>query len=194
MNSLEQDLKKHKYWIFVQDLEMKSKELSLVAIFVSLSIALRVLKNLATTVQFVNIPLAFALLASTLYGPHVGFLVGFLSYFLSDLLIFPGIWTLINSILAGFTAFLYPHFIYDRKDKVVFFISTFLSIFLFDIFSSVVLYILFGVRLQEAILVSIVGLFLPVMGGYLIGVGPLTEFVTAFLVVALYEGLKRRKI
>ena len=173
---------------------MDAKELSLVAVFVSLSIAMRLTKNIATSIQFVNIPLAFALVSATLYGSKVGFLVGFLSYLLSDLLIFPGIWTVFDSALAGITALIYGFACKPSNDRIYKFIVTFLFVFFFDLLTSVILYVFFGINLKEAIITGLIGLFIPVMGGYLIGVGPLTEFVTALLVVILSEEIRNRKI
>lgn len=173
---------------------MKTRDLALVAVFTSLSAAMRIVKNTVITLQFINIPLAFAFTAAALYGAKVGFLVGFLSYVISDVLIFPGVWTLVNAPLAGLTAWLYGALQGHSESRVHRFVLTFMLVFLFDILSSGLLYIAFGVGPIEALLTGLIGLFLPVMGGYMVGVGPLTEATTSALTVLLIEGLHRRKI
>ncbi|MEZ0346745.1 MAG: ECF transporter S component [Infirmifilum sp.] len=173
---------------------MNSRELAVAAVFVSLSVSLRIVKNALTSIQFLNIPLLFALVASAIYGSKIGFLVGFFSYFLSDLMIFPGIWTLVNSTCAGLTAFFYHFVAKSSEGKTVHFVVTFLFLLAFDVITSTLLYIAFGLEFLKAVIFSFVGLFLPVMGGYLIGVGPLTEALTSLLVVLLIEEIIKRKI
>jgi len=173
---------------------MKPKEIALTATFTSLSVAFRVSKNAVTAVQFINIPLAFAFVSSVLFGARVGFLVGFLSYALSDFLIFPGAWTLVNATLAGLFASLYRWVYHPGAGKTLNFTATYILVFSFDILTSAILYVLFGVGPLEAFLTGLIGLFLPVMGGYLVGVGPLTEGSTSLLAVLLIEELSKRKV
>ncbi len=173
---------------------MKTREIALVAIFTSLAVVFRVLKNLVTPIQFVNITLALALTSTVLYGARVGFLVGFLSYILSDILIFPGVWTIVDSVLAGLTAALYRWVYSSDAGRIYNFVATYLLVFAFDVVTSGLLYVLFGVSVLEAFIVGLAGLFFPVMGGYLIGVGPVTEASTSLLAVMLIEELKRRNI
>ncbi|QOJ78588.1 ECF transporter S component [Infirmifilum lucidum] len=173
---------------------MKSREIATVAVFTSLAVVFRVLKNIATPIQLVNIPLALALTSAILYGARVGFLVGLLSYIFSDVLIFPGVWSIVNGILAGLIATLYRWVYTPEAGRAFNFVATFLLVFAFDILTSGLLYVLFGVSVLEAFIVGLVGLFFPVMGGYLVGIGPLTETSTSLLTIMLIEELKRRNI
>jgi energy-coupling factor transport system substrate-specific component len=49
----------------------------------------------------------------------------------------------------------------------------------------------FGLPLAVAIATGIAGLFLPVMGGFMVGVGPVTEFTTALLSALIVEKVSR---
>lgn len=163
----------------------------MISVFTALGLALRVAKNLITPIQFVNIPLLFAFVTAFLAGPPAGFFSAMLIYLLSDLVILPGVWTVVNMLLGGLTAAAFGTLSRMIKAFEYRFTLAFLLCFLFDVVSSALLYMIFGVPLLQAIAIGLVGLFLPVMGGYLIGVGPLTEFTTAFLTAALIEKLSR---
>ncbi|RLE76030.1 MAG: hypothetical protein DRJ44_04785 [Thermoprotei archaeon] len=173
----------------------KSLELSLTALLVGLSVLFRYAKNVFTTVQFVNFPLVFCIFSGLFFGSRVGFAVGFLSYVISDFLILPGVWTFVNSLLAGLIGLLWgilgKRFI---RYRIEFFVLVFLSVFLFDIASSVILYLIFGFSLLDAFVWGVVGLFLPVFGGKLIGVGPITEASTSFIVCFLSWELEKRGV
>ncbi|ABL77434.1 ECF transporter S component [Thermofilum pendens] len=171
---------------------MDARRIAAVAVFTSTAVVFRVAKNLVTTVQFVNIPLAMAFVSSAILGYKEGFLVGFLSYVLSDMLIGPGFWTLVNPFLAGAFSAVFG-FSYRRGlEKTYLFVSAFLSCFLFDVTTSVLFYMIFGLKPLDALVFGLLGLFVPVVGGFLVGVGPLTEFSTSALAVALLEALERR--
>ncbi|MFZ8854970.1 MAG: hypothetical protein ACO2OQ_02245 [Thermofilaceae archaeon] len=170
---------------------MRSREITLVAVLSALGVTLRVTKNLVTQLQFVNLPLLFAFVGSHLGGPSAGFLVAALAYLVSDLLILPGVWTLVNAFLGGLAAALFG-FISRRLASVEYrFAAAFLLCFFFDVTSSAVLYVAFGLPLAVAIATGIAGLFLPVMGGFMVGVGPVTEFTTALLSVLTVEKVSR---
>lgn len=171
-------------------MRLGARSVALISVFTALGLALRVAKNLATSVQFVNFPLLFGFLAASFAGPFAGFLTTSLIYLLSDLLILPGVWTLTNMLLGGLVAAAFGAASQALKGFEYRFALAFLLCFLFDISSSMVLYVLFGIPPLQALVVGLVGLFLPVMGGYLIGVGPLTEFTTAFLSVVLDSKLR----
>uniref|UniRef100_A0A7C3WU02 ECF transporter S component n=1 Tax=Thermofilum pendens TaxID=2269 RepID=A0A7C3WU02_THEPE len=170
---------------------MKSRELALVAVLSALGVSFRVAKNLVTQLQFVNLPLLFAFVGAYLEGPLAGFLVAALAYTLSDLLILPGVWTLVNAPLGGLAAAAFGLISRRLDSSELRFVAAFLLCFLFDVASSAILYVAFGLPLAVAIATGIVGLFLPVMGGYMVGVGPLTEFATALLSVLVMEKISR---
>lgn len=172
---------------------MNTKKLVLVALLTSLGITLRLMKNLFIgPIQFINFPLIFGLLAGYLFGIKVGILVGFLTFLISDLIIFPGPWTIVDSSLSALLSGIWG-FLKKIDDKVLLFILAYLTTFAYDILSSFILYLLiFGVNnAMEALSISILGLFMPVMGGYLYAVGPVTEFTTSFLFTCLVKELKR---
>ncbi|RLE80315.1 MAG: hypothetical protein DRJ51_06065 [Thermoprotei archaeon] len=164
------------------------------AVFTSLAVLVRYAKNALTTVQFVNFPLMFTMLSGMYFGTRVGGLVGFLSFFISDLLIIPGPWTLVNSLLAGLIGILWGLLKNISNRRIEMFVLAYLSTFLYDILSSVILYVVFGLDLTSALIFGIIGLFLPVFGGSLIGVGPITEASTATLVCLLSQILEKRGV
>ncbi|MEM0307649.1 MAG: hypothetical protein QXO64_01765, partial [Thermofilaceae archaeon] len=71
------------------------------------------------------------------------------------------------------------------------FVFAFLLVFLYDVVSSFALYVLFIGDARVALLYALVGLFFPVMGGYMVGIGPLTELVTAASVTLLINRINR---
>jgi len=89
---------------------MRSSDVALISVLTALAVAFRYAKNSVTPFQFVNIPLALAYLAAGLFSPYVGLAVAALSYLISDLILFPGIWTLVDSALAAVVAFLFGVF------------------------------------------------------------------------------------
>ncbi|MCC6059092.1 MAG: ECF transporter S component [Thermofilum sp.] len=182
---------------------MRSREITLAAMLSALGVVFRVAKNLAIPQsQFVNLPLLFAFVGSHLGGPSAGFLVAALAYLISDLLILPGVWTLADAFLGGLAAALFGFIsrglasVEHRLAAALLwfiarFIAAFLLCFFFDVTSSAVLYVALGLPLRVAIAMGIVGLFFPVMGGSLVGVGPITEFTTALLSALIVEKVSR---
>lgn len=171
---------------------MRSSDVAVVSVLTALAVTFRYAKNSVTTFQFVNIPLALAYLAAGLFSPYVGLTVAALSYLISDLIIFPGIWTLVNSVLAAVVALFFGVFYRRFRSRVMVFILAFLLTFFYDVFSSSLLYVVFGLKPWEAFVWGFIGLFLPIMGGGMIGVGPLTEFSTSLLALVLIESVARR--
>jgi len=173
---------------------MRSYEASTIALFTGLAVLFRYFKNAVTVVQFINFPLLFTILAGLFFGSRTGFFVGFLSYTISDLLIFPGIWTIVNSLLAGFIGFLWGLARKREWSGIELFAWLYLSVFFFDVLSSFILYVTIGFKLLDALTWGIVGLFLPVFGGSLIGVGPITELCTSLLTYVLFRELEKRGV
>lgn len=167
----------------------KSLLVATVSVFTGLAVLFRYVKNAFTAVQFINFPLAFTIIAGAYFGPFAGLLVGLLSYLLSDLLIMPGLWTLANSTLAALVGGFWGLVGGRVSGGMELFVLSYLTTFLFDVLSSMALYVAFGVGPLEAFTLGIVGLFLPVFGGSLIGVGPITEASTALLVCFLSKSV-----
>lgn len=156
---------------------------------VSLSVATRLAKHaLAGPVQFINFPLYYAMLAAYLRGPLLGAATGFLSFVLSDvylstIAIGVGPWTLVTSTTAcavGAVAGLVLRG--EESDPAVLFVEAYVLCFVYDVVSSFLCYLMFwsGDPLY-AFLLSIVGLFLPAGGGYMIAAGVVTEASTSLL-------------
>ncbi len=167
--------------------------MALASLFTGAAVALRYAKNALTGVQFINIPLAMAYTAAWLGGPRLGFLVASASYLISDMLIMPGPWTPVDAGLAGAAALAFG-LAARRLRGIELAVAAFLATLAYDVASSSLLYMIFGVPPAEAVAMGIVGLFLPVMGGGLIGVGPVTEAATALLAVGVIEGVERRGV
>jgi len=159
----------------------KSLRVSLIAVLTALGIAFRVSKNAITQIQFINIPLAFTMVGGYLGGPLVGGTVGLFTFIISDFIILPGPWTVVDSLLAFIIGVFWGTIRKFISSKLQVFITAFFSELLYDIASSIVLYIAIGMDVMKALVVGIVGLFLPVCGGFIFGVGPMTELSTAFL-------------
>ncbi len=158
------------------------RKIALIANMAASAVALRLIKHIiAGPIQFINIPCMFAIISGTIFGPMYGLLVGFLSFIVSDIFLGLGLWSFITSSLCGFIGFL-SGIIWKGKctSKAEVLIISYLLLLMYDILSSTILYLLFMPPL-EAFIISIIGLFLPVMGGYLYAVGPITEFSSAFL-------------
>ena len=159
----------------------KSLRISLIAVLTGLGVAFRVSKNAITQIQFINIPLAFTMVGGYLGGPLVGGTVGLFTFIISDFVILPGPWTVVDSLLASVIGVLWGSIRRFVSGRLQIFIAAFFSELLYDIVSSVILYIVIGMDVMKALAIGIVGLFLPVCGGFIFGIGPMTEISTALL-------------
>ncbi|MHA1713961.1 MAG: ECF transporter S component [Candidatus Ranarchaeia archaeon] len=171
-------------------LENKTVQMTMTAMFVALSAALRMVKHIYLGgFQFVNLSAVISFLAAVLIGWRSGAIVGFFGYLVSDFFIaLPGPWTLVNGILLAFCAVIVSFTIGSPEIKPgpQFVISIYLIMLLFDILSSwFTLYIIVGGSLLTTFFIGVLGLFIPMSGGFYFGVGPITEFVTAFLTALL---------
>jgi energy-coupling factor transport system substrate-specific component len=159
-----------------------SRTVATVGMMTALSVAMRVVKHLIIgAVQVINFPFMFTLIASSI-SPCAGLLTGIMSYAVSDVLFGIGPWTAVNSALCGIIGLIWGYIRTERRELL--FLLSFLSEFIFDIANSSILYMLFGLSPIQALIVGLIGLFLPVMGGSIFLIGPMTE-VTTSLGVAL---------
>lgn len=171
---------------------MHAKAIALIAVFSALAIAGRLLKHaVAGTFQFVNIPLIAAMVAAHAGGPLVGALTGFFSFVGSDAVLGLGPWTLVNSLIAGVIGAVWGIADTEGATPLRLFVLAFLLTFFYDVLSSFALYALFIGDARIALLYALLGLFVPVMGGVMVGVGPLTEFVTAALTTVLIDRINK---
>ncbi len=169
----------------------RSRFAASVGMYSALSVALRLAKNfLVGPVQFVNFPFMIALIASS-SGAAVGLTTGVLGYFLSDLFLGFGPWTLVNSLLCGLVGGLWSRVRTEDPSKI--FILCLLSEFTFDVTNSTILYMMLGLKPVEAFVVGVIGLFMPVMGGSLIAPGPITEISTSLGVALLLPRARRMR-
>lgn len=159
---------------------MNPKTIANISLFTALAVTFRLAKHvLVGTFQLINFPLTFAMVAGYFSGPLAGALTGALSFYLSDFLLGLGPWTLVNSTLAAAIGALWGVIRKSRSANLSLFISAFVSTFVYDVLSSFLLYVLFIREVWYALIYALVGLFLPVMGGYMVGIGPVTETLTA---------------
>ncbi|MEM1509487.1 MAG: hypothetical protein QW291_07495 [Thermofilaceae archaeon] len=159
---------------------MDPKTIANISLFTALAVSFRLLKHvIAGAFQLVNFPLSFAMIAGYFSGSLAGMLTGALSFYLSDLLLGLGPWTLVNSTLAAGIGAVWGVLRKSRSMGWPLFILAFISTFAYDVLSSFLLYMLFIRETWYALVYALIGLFLPSMGGYMVGVGPITETLTA---------------
>ena len=162
---------------------MNLKTVALSSVMTSLAVVGRVLLVILPNVS----PVApLTILSGYIGGPITGFLVGFLSMFISDMYIGIGPHTIVTSLSMGFIGFLGGLFLRHVKDRTLLFISTLLLTLLYDVSTSIFIMAMFGV----SPFIALINLFLPVfLGGIPYPMGPVHEFTTAFLFVSLYDVL-----
>ena len=170
-----------------------SRVVSRVGIWTSLGVFTRLAKHLLIgPMQVVNFPLVFAMLAGYLDGMLVGFSVGFLSFLISDSFLGIGLWTFVDGFFAGLMGSLAGTLRGISVNwKLTFSISYLLTLF-YDILTSWVLYMAFGLPPLQSLVIGIVGLFLPAGGGSGFMIGPITEVLTALSFSLLVIELRRR--
>jgi len=159
-----------------------SIKLALTANFAASAVALRLFKHsILGPFQFVNFPCAFTVVAGSLLGPIYGFAVGVLSFIVSDVILGLGFWTIVTSMLCGLIGAV-SGLIWNGRmaSKIEVLVTSYILYLLYDVLSSFLLYLPLMPPL-EAFIMGVVGLFLPVMGGYLYAVGPVTEFSSALI-------------
>ncbi|MDW7970786.1 MAG: hypothetical protein RMI53_02880 [Nitrososphaerota archaeon] len=159
---------------------------------ITLAVVLRLMKHyIIGPIQFVNFPAVFTFLGGIALGSLPGMTIGFASYLISDMAIgLPGPWTAINGSLMAIVGFLSGIF-FRRASKIGIGVGAFLLLLCFDILSSWILYVIIGFDWFYALIIAIVGLFLPAGGGFLYAVGPITEAVTILLMLGLISTIKR---
>lgn len=167
--------------------------LAMIASFIALSSALRLVKHLVIgPVQFVNFPAVFTILGGLRLGGKAGFLIGVMSFLVSDLIMgFAGPWTIATSLSMGLIGALSSVIsrVDDNISLIGLGISSYLLILTYDILSSVILLIP-SLPLHVAFFSAIIGLFLP-SSIVFYPVGIATEIVTVFLIVLIHPQIKK---
>ena len=168
-------------------------QISLASCFIASAAALRLMKHLvAGPIQFINVLAIFTILGGACLGLKGGFVVGLLSFPVSDFMLglaglgLPGWWTLVTSLSMAFIGVL-SSFLWFRRGRfsaLEVFICSYLLIFVNDLLSSFLFYIPF-MEPSMALASAFIGLFLPMMGGHLYAVGPVTEALSSFSITLL---------
>ncbi|MDI9643741.1 MAG: ECF transporter S component [Candidatus Verstraetearchaeota archaeon] len=178
------------------------QKITYTSILIALAASLRIVKySIFGPMQFISFPGIFTILGGVLFGPVTGGVVGVASYLISDIMIgMPGPWTPVNCMLMGAVGF-GSGLIWGKREKVKIsrtgmMIGTYLLMFIFDVASSWILLMLIMGNAFEALIVGLLGLFMPnpTAGGWMFAVGPITEFTTASVLTMLVQVLSRSKV
>ncbi|MHA1917175.1 MAG: hypothetical protein ACTSUV_02550 [Candidatus Ranarchaeia archaeon] len=170
----------------------KSRLIPLTAILTSLSIVLRLIKHAAVGgIQFINLIAVITFITAIILGPYSSMFVGFFSFIISDFFIgLPGPWSITNGVILGLLSII-PSLLWHKNERkpeyLELVIVVFILEFIYDLFSSFFgLIIWSGLPIHEGLILSLAGLFFPVMGGFIFLIGPITELTTSVLVGYLY--------
>lgn len=177
----------------------RTKKITYTAMLIALAVTLRIVKySMFGPLQFVNFPAIFTIVGGVVFGPIVGLTVGLSSYLLSDMVLGAGPWTVVNALFIGVVGII-TGLIWGRKPfvkikKIELGIGVYLLMLSFDIFNSWVLNIIWGYPWLWALIYGVIGLLMPAGGGFMIGVGPITEVTTTILTVSIVFVLARSRI
>ncbi|MHA1238348.1 MAG: hypothetical protein ACTSSJ_03765 [Candidatus Odinarchaeia archaeon] len=167
-----------------------TSKITLTAILTSLGIALRIFKHIIIgPIQIVNLPAVVTLIGAFILGATSAAFIGLTTFILSDfLLAYAGPWTAVTSICMATTGLLAGIVLKGKKfedniNKMQLFLYITLLLFINDVASSFGGYLVLGFSPEIALVTSLIGLFIPAGGGFLFGIGPITEFSTAALVI-----------
>ena len=179
----------------------KSQYIVLIALFSSLPVALRmafIMSGLSIFVQWTNIIGIFAFLGAIFLGPMAGLFIGLIGFFLSDMVSPYGVspFTLIMGGTMGIIAFASSFLIVYKGQRnilknIILFVKLYILMFIYDIITSILGYLLWGLNINDAIFYGIVGLFIPLYGGFLWFVGPITEASTAIFTILLLDPIHK---
>lgn len=171
---------------------MNTKKIAIIACFIALSSSLRLLKYVAIgPIQFVNFPAIFTIMGGLAFGLEAGGFIGVLTFVASDFLIGSvGYWTIYTAICMGLVGCIAS--LMRRIDEVssplCLGVCSYLLVFTYDILSSILFWALM-VPLNVALVLALVGLFLP-SSVTLYPIGLVTEIVTVALIVLIYPRVK----
>ncbi|MEJ5292784.1 MAG: ECF transporter S component [Candidatus Methanosuratincola sp.] len=179
----------------------RTQKITYTSLLIALAASLRLVKYaLFGPVQFINFPGIFTVLGGIFFGPVTGGTVGIASYVISDIIIgSPGPWTVVNSLMMGAVGFGFG-LLFNGRDKskiskTGLLIGCYMIMFAFDVVTSWVLLVLIGWDVSYALLIGLLGLFIPTpaSGGWMVAVGPITEFTTASVVAMLVQLLAKNR-
>ena len=128
------------------------------------------------------------LLGGYLGGLYTGFMVGFLSMLISDMFIGVGPWTPVTSFFMGIVGLFGATVCRKYRDAFSLFLFSYISVLMYDVATSIVPSIFFGVP----VFIALINLFLPV---FFLGIpypmGPVHELSSSFIFVALVKSLEK---
>ncbi len=170
----------------------KTLEITIVALLSALTISLRLFKHLIIgPIQVINIPAAISIVSVLILGLTVGASVALISIICSDIILGFGMWTIVTSVFLVAICLAINLLKNKINDRTQLFTLIILILFINDVFTSTVLYMILGFEFTTALATSILGLFLPAGGGYMIAPGPVTEISTALLVISIKPVIKK---
>ena len=172
-------------------MKSKTRTITLTANLAAAATALRLIKNgAAGPIQFINLPGSFSILAGSMLGPISGFITGVISILTSDIILGAGIWTIMTSTTCGLIGFISGIIWHRRKPSKIEAVTLSYILFLsYDIITSITLYLPF-MSPPKALIVGITGLFLPIMGGSMYAIGPITELSSTIITTILLNKFK----
>jgi len=172
-----------------------SRIVSRAGIWVSLGVLTRIAKHLLIgPMQVINLPLLFTMLAGCLDGASMGLIVGFLSFLASDAFLGIGLWTLVDGLIAGLAGSIMGILGRVSLGWGMAFLLSYILTLAYDILTSWILYMAFGLAPLHSLIMGIIGLFLPTGGGSVFMIGPVTEISTALSFSLLVVELRRRSL
>lgn len=177
----------------------RTRKITYTAILIALAASLRITKHLLFgPLQFINFPGIFTIVGGIIFGPVMGMTVGFTTYIISDFVLGAGPWTFVNALLMGCFGAL-SGVLWRRTSgsfsKIAMGIGVYVIMFAFDVLSSWILNMIFGWSPLVALVYGLMGLFMPnPTGGFMFGVGPITEATTAIVVVTIVALLLKSRM
>ncbi len=170
----------------------KTLKTTITALLSALAIALRLFKHaIIGPIQVVNIPAAISIVTVLILGAVAGASVALISIICSDLILGFGMWTIVTSLFLVVICLAISLMENKISDRAQLFTIIILVLFANDVFTSTILYMILGFDPNTALITSILGLFLPAGGGYMIAPGPITEVSTALLVISIKPIIKK---
>ncbi len=195
------------YFILVMKMELMNRKIRpsiyivLIALFAAIPVGIRIafiMTGLSVIVQWTNIIGVFTFIGAIFLGPVAGIFIGFTGFLLSDVISPWGVspYTILMGgtmaaigFISGLTISYEDEMLFF--EKVILIVKLYILMFIYDAITSIVGYLLWGLTLNDAIFYGIVGLFIPLYGGYLWLVGPITEATTSIITTILLDPIRR---
>lgn len=164
----------------IPDMDVEnSVKIAILASLTALSVATRIALAFLPNVKLVCF---ITIVGGAVLGWHLGFILGFLSMFVSDSAFFGlGYWTMVTAPCMGLVGFISGLALNVRglkeSSRVDLFFLGFGLTFLYDMLTSIALAVPFYGKLETAVILALLGLFLPTP----YPMGPIHELTTGLL-------------